>query len=324
MSNLQLPPPISIQAAEQGFEAGLFKANAGPSTYLFNNAFFLREGKLWMAARQTHLVGGRWSECMSDLMAFPVNSDMTVGPAESIYYPRRSPMENIEDPRVIPYGDGYLVSLCSWERSNRPENVQCQQVCCFMDQSLRIRSVWTPEYGKNSGRFGGNTGFEKNWIWWLDGEGQLCFTYMTQPHHVAITDGRKVVGNSTTDYDHRWLFGHIRGGTPPVQIGDEYVVAFHSSLPWKSVRGLGLRMKYFLSFLSFEPTYPYKVKRICRRPILSGTDQDPVIRESPAVVFPCGLVKVGDDLLVSLGSNDIAMGWARIPIRLVDGWMEPV
>lgn len=310
---VQMPPGVAKQAENLGFQAGIFKMPAHKGqTFLFNNAFFLVDRKLHMATRRTHLIGGSWHTCMSDCVVQTVDSDMNLGPAKDIAYPRRTPSENIEDPRVIPWGEGFLLSLCSWERGGT--HPKPQQILCYMDRTFTAKSIWTPSYGGNSGHFGGNSGTEKNWIWFLDGDGDLSFVYMTHPHIVCKTDTRVVDRSFKHDYSTQWRYGHIRGGTPPIPWGDdEFLCIFHSSIPWKTVPRLGLRMKYFMGAYTFRNKPPFHVTAITNEPILMGSDQDPTIPQSPAVVFPCGLVRDDEDLLVSFGINDVACGWARIP-----------
>jgi predicted GH43/DUF377 family glycosyl hydrolase len=324
-ASVQHPPSIAVQAAKAGFDASIFPMPPHKNqTFHFNNAFFVKDGKLWQAMRRTHLIGGHWHSCMSDCVVQPVHADMTVGKMEDVSYPRRSQNENVEDPRVIPWNDGFLVGLCSWERSSSP-NLKPQQVLAYMDQNFTVKSIWTPSFGGNSGKFGGNSGTEKNWIWFEDGDGDLSFIYMTHPHTVCKTDTRSITHTFNDEYHAPWRYGHIRGGTPPVHWGNnEYLCIFHSSLPWKTVPRLGLRMRYFMGAYTFQNKPPFKVTSMTHHPILMGSDQDITIPQSPAVVFPCGLVRVKDDLLISLGVNDVACAWARIDQNLLAGWLEKV
>jgi predicted GH43/DUF377 family glycosyl hydrolase len=314
---IQMPPGVARQAEQQGFQAGIFQAQPHTGhTFLFNNSFFMDKGRLRMAIRRTHLIGGSWHTCMSDLVIHEITKDMMIGPMVDSFYPARSPSENIEDARVIPWGDGFLLGMCSWERGK--PNPKPQQVLAYMDSDHVVRSIWTPKYGGNSGTFGGNTGTEKNWIWFQDGDGDLSFVYMTHPHRVVKTDTKQCLLESNHDYHTKWPYGHIRGGTPPIPWGDnEFLCFFHSSVPWKTIPKLGLRMKYFMGAYTFRQKPPHHVTAITEIPILIGSDQDPMIPQSPAVVFPQGLVRDGEDLLVSFGVNDVACGWARIPESLI-------
>lgn len=321
---VQMPPGVAKQAEQQGFKAGVFQMPPHKGqTFLFNNAFFLVDQKLHMATRRTHLIGGSWHTCMSDIVMQSVDKDMNLSNALDVYYPKRTPSENIEDPRVIPWGEGFLLSLCSWERGKATPKPQ--QILSYMDRTFTARSIWTPEYGGNSGKFGGNTGTEKNWIWFQDGDGELSFVYMTSPHIVCKTDTKRVTKDFRHDYTHGWNYGHIRGGTPPIPWGDnEFLCIFHSSLPWKTIPRLGLRMKYFMGAYTFRNKPPFHVTAITHQPILMGSDQDPIIPQSPAVVFPCGLVRDGEDLLCSFGINDVACGWARIPESWISSKLSKV
>jgi predicted GH43/DUF377 family glycosyl hydrolase len=324
-NSIQTPPGVVQQAATLGFQAGIFATTPHHgSTFLFNNAFFHKGDELMMATRRTHLIGGKWNTCMSDCVVQPVNEKMELGYSVDIMYPRRSSSENIEDPRVIPYGDGFLLSLCSWERGPA-QSIKPQQVLCYMDSSFKVHSIWTPSFGGNSGHFGGNSGTEKNWIWFVDGDGDLSFVYMTHPHTVCKTDTKTITNHFTHEYTANWRYGHIRGGTPPIPFGDDELLCFfHSSIPWKTVPGLGLRMRYFMGAYTFQNKPPFKVTSITEQPILMGSDQDPTIPQSPAVVFPVGLVRSGTDLLVSFGINDVACGWARIPESWISSKLSKV
>ena len=71
--------------------------------------------------------------------------------------------------------------------------------------------------------------------------------------------------------------------------------------------------RYFVGAMLMDPTIPFGMIGVSRKPILYGSEGP---REGfhfkPSVVFPCGAVVDGDSFILALGVNDSSCMLARI------------
>ena len=65
---------------------------------------------------------------------------------------------------------------------------------------------------------------------------------------------------------------------------------------------------------AFEAKPPFKITRMTKKPILSGSQEDPWQEGLPLVVFPCGAVLQSNKFLVTMGVNDYVSSWIEIPL----------
>lgn len=167
-------------------------------------------------------------------------------------------------------------------------------------------------------RYGNNNGFskEKNWVF-FEHEKKLMCIYATDPEHVVLEiEGERVVREHKSP-GPKWQWGHVRGGTPPVDLGDGRMLAiFHSSIPTEIPPHY---VRYYAAAYTFEKKAPFRILQISERPILAGSEEDghrvdPRYTEGwkPYVVFPCGLIADKNGWLMSLGINDWQCAIARL------------
>lgn len=167
---------------------------------------------------------------------------------------------------------------------------------------------------------------EKNWTPFVYknklGEEDIYFVYKFFPHRILkLTD--ELTGALEVAYEAddkaaalaRWEknWGLIRGGTPAIKIGDEYLSFFHSSF-----RSNGI-LYYIFGAITFESEPPFRVKRISSAPIFfKGIYDIPVTkrvwfypRKNMRVIFPSGVVQGREEgrecLYVVCGENDVAI-----------------
>jgi hypothetical protein len=119
--------------------------------------------------------------------------------------------------------------------------------------------------------------WEKNWQFFEDGSG-LKAVYYFSPHCV----GRRKTEGWAFPPAHgallKWPHGEVRGGTPPVRIGEEMFSFFHSSVNYRYVAG----------FYAFEAEWPHRVTRWPTAPCLLPKDNP---HSPPAsIIFPGGAV----------------------------------
>jgi hypothetical protein len=169
---------------------------------------------------------------------------------------------------------------------------------------------------------------EKNWppfeVTDEEGKSSLYFEYQITPRKLyAIEDPNtshfqdirlpKDIAYTHLPWVGKW--GTIRGGTPPLKIGDEYLSFFHSS--FKELNGM---YWYVMGAYTFNAKYPFKITRMSAAPILyRGIYETPIIHTadpSKRVCFPSGFViekrEDGDLIYLACGDNDCAINIVTI------------
>lgn len=269
-----------------------------------------------------HLITRRWlkdsaGNWHSSLVRWTLDEDMFPLTPEQIRFPNPKPGDQHEDPRVILHRGQFWLAHCVWRHSRLYR--AHQSFSCFDTNWNHIRTINAP-YGGNGYHVGQGSGHEKNWIWFNHND-RWHFVYSFQPHVVvALNDGLNMTEyRSTIAAPVPWLYGEIRGGTPPVRVGDEYWSFYHSSLAWN-----GRKKRYYMGAYAFSATAPFAITRMTREPIIAGSDQDSRIHGGPLVVFPCGAVLDDGQWTISMGLNDECAAWIQIPHKALEELVKPL
>lgn len=274
----------------------------------FNQAILEREGKDFLICRRatpnTSLASG-----FNDIVAFELNNNNPVY-MHPVQFKSTYKDQHFEDPRAVTIAGRVMISVTSFTtKGNSVTSYPHQLIGAVASDGWRINPCYDPIYGTNGGSCATCTGHEKNWLW-FEHDGVPMFVYSNYPHVVV-----EMPDYMTTSRIHKtevknpyWMHGEIRGGTPPVRIGDEYLSFFHSSLPW-----IGHKRRYHMGAYCFEAKPPFKITRSSLLPILSGSRNDPWVQGLPLVVFPCGSLLRNGEWLVTLGVNDCESAWIKIP-----------
>lgn len=284
------------------WESGQFNLTLTESICHFNCGL-VRDGNnaLWLLARKWDRSNSpAWHSSMN---AYKLDDNLNPVVHVELQSHKRDYSEQHEDPRVIWHNGQFWVSYCSWTRSGP---YSAKQVFASFDSSWTFQRTIRPQYGKNLLT---DTGIEKNWIW-FNHDGAWYFVYQFYPHIVVRMGNEMPVNEFKTDQKPKWDYGEIRGGTPPVRVGDEYISFFHSSLPWKN-----RQKRYYAGAYAFEAKAPFRITRMTSEPLLAGSDKDSRTLGGPPVIFPCGALLEKDKWLVSFGVNDETCGWIKIPTK---------
>lgn len=255
-------------------------------------------GQLWMLARKSARNSeGKWN---STLLACKLTDDLRITETIDVKIPRCK-FQQHEDPRVIWKNNRFYVTFCGWSRKPK---MAPKQLLAIFNANWQNEGLIQPQFANN---LSGSLGVEKNWALFGHG-GSFHFIYQFRPHIVVQMNGEIGLVQHLSDPKVSWNYGEVRGGTPPVQVGDEYITFFHSSLHWRN----GQR-RYYMGAYAFEAKAPFNVTRITKEPLLVGSENDTRIHGGPPVVFPCGALLENGEWLISFGVNDEACGWIRIP-----------
>ena len=225
-----------------------------------------------------------------------------------------TPMAAWEDPRMFWYNDRLY---CAYVFFRAGYTAQAQGLA-RLDKNFKVSNVWFLDYKYNRNAatidtvrtmdprgfmstVSGGSIFEKNWQFFQHDKA-LMFIYAANPHRVVAAD--LIHGTCKQEYvssvELPWAYGEIRGGTPPVDIGDRFLTFFHSSIQ----KSPNVKV-YYAGAYTFEKTPPFNPIEISKKPLLSG-DEDDTYRGlwNNVVVFPCGALKLDENWLVSYGHND--------------------
>lgn len=164
---------------------------------------------------------------------------------------------------------------------------------------------------------------EKNWVPFehrdKNGIPSLYFVYTFNPLEIIqftkSGDMKQAFRLSSSKFiakhwEERW--GQIRGGTPALLIGDEYLTFFHSSFT------RSLKKWYVFGALALENKPPFRIKKISKNPIIfRDCFTAPMLHyewyglSQYYVIFPSGFVvghKDGNEVFhVACGENDCAI-----------------
>lgn len=161
--------------------------------------------------------------------------------------------------------------------------------------TLQAEEVFYPHYeGRNF--------WEKNWGF-FEHEAQLYAVYSISPHVILKIDGDKAVPAYETPTLATWPTGELRGSTPPMRVDDEYWAFYHSSVA-RHLKGVPGHRVYDVGLYTFNPSPPFRVRRITLEPFLTADQSTRPAGQSKSVVFPCGAICRGKDIVLSAGVHD--------------------
>lgn len=136
---------------------------------------------------------------------------------------------------------------------------------------------------------------EKNWVP-FDYEGQLLLAYSLEPHQILyprLNTSETCDLISTSPSSTSWPWGELRGGTPALRCGEDYLAFFHSSIDIATDHSNGeVVPHYFMGAYTFEKEFPFSLTGISPQPIIGqnfyhGLNYEPYWHPV-RVVFPCG------------------------------------
>lgn len=301
------PDPRALEPSilrQTPYETGFFVFPKRYRTQYFNPSVVDWLGTRWLVTRRRRYAAhpGR-----NDITFWRLrNTDLL--DERAVRFLHRRADENWEDPRAIVHNNSLILSYCNFFTFGPWVGQGVARLNTYLQADATA-----PVYGANAARLIDNRGWEKNWIW-FEHDGRLHFVYSTRPHIVvACTDSFTPREDYHTPGITIWRYGLPRGGTPPVYVPSDnlYWSFFHSSLDLHPK--IAPRRRYYLGAYAFEATPPFRVRLHTRTPLLAGSEEDPRDLGAPLCVFPCGALLDSSTWFVTLGVNDCACAWMRIP-----------
>lgn len=283
-----------------------------PSPRHWNPGLLRYRDKLWLAYR-FHRAETPDARCGIAICEIDAKTAEPLGPSQMLRFADPGNAHH-EDSRLFMFRGEPHISYTDMQGYVPGVNYTCSMKYARLKLAGKKWSVvqeWRPIYGNN-------TGFskEKNWVF-FEHENELFCIYATDPNHVVLKmDGARVTQEFKTP-GPLWQWGHVRGGTPPVDLGDgRMLLVFHSSIPTEEPPHY---VRYYAGALTFENKPPFRVLQISETPVMSGSEEDGhrvdprfTAGWKPFVNFPGGLVPDGDGWLVAFGVNDWACGIGRL------------
>ncbi len=170
---------------------------------------------------------------------------------------------------------------------------------------------------------------EKNWVP-FDNNGSLLLAYSLHPHRIfkPILDTGRCEIHSESASKIKWDWGTLRGGTPALKDGDEYVAIFHSSKHLTTVQSKGDKMQhYFMGGYRFLSHPPFSITKMSPHPIVGSKFYDGPSYQTwqpLRVVYPGGILIDPDYLWIVYGKQDHEIWMAKLDKKAFYDSLVPV
>lgn len=219
-----------------------------------------------------------------------------------------------EDPRLCSLNGRLHLQFAglSWSTGG---SLNCSVMLARLYDDLTPEKIWEPKYVKR-------TSIEKNWGP-FEAEGSQWVVYSITPHKVLKLD--MLAGVATEAYESPgplpWSGGLLRGGAPPVRVGDVFYSWFHG---WKRT---GDFYTYSAGCYTFSAKPPFRPLRITPGPVWQpDTTLDHLnCPDDRSVIYPAGAVLTDrGQWLVSAGHQDSFVEIGEYDKDELDSLMVPV
>lgn len=159
---------------------------------------------------------------------------------------------------------------------------------------------------------------EKNWVPFIY-QDQLLLAYSLIPHLIFCPHLDKgsceTVAYSLSNCSWKW--GTLRGGTPGLQVDDQYLAFFHSSIKIPTLHSNGKIINhYFMGAYTFSPIYPFAITQISREPIIGkGFYSGPIYKPywgAVRCIYPGGFIFDEEFIWLAYGKQDHEVWIAKL------------
>lgn len=211
-----------------------------------------------------------------------------------------------DDPRLWWHAGALHCSFTGCEALPGGSGVLANMLYARLRPDLTTEAVFAPN-------FAGRAKWEKNWTFFSH-DGRLYAVYYVAPHHrILRIDGERCEQVYATPTPPIWAGGELRGGSPPLRLGDEYVCFLHASTV-EDRPGIPGHRRYVCPVYTFEAKPPFRVTGITPKPVWEVDETVRPYGLGYSVLFPCGAAVEGDSLVVSMGHHDHWIELRRISL----------
>jgi predicted GH43/DUF377 family glycosyl hydrolase len=171
---------------------------------------------------------------------------------------------------------------------------------------------------------------EKNWVP-FEYQEELLLAYSLSPHKIFCpifgTESCETIASTCTAV--HWNWGELRGGTPALRVGDEYLGFFHSQKHLTTDHSDGeSQYHYFMGAYTFSANPPFQITRFSPEPIWGknfyhGANYKPYWAPM-RVIFPCGYILDDPFIWVAYGRQDHECWIAKIDKSLLLSSLCPI
>jgi predicted GH43/DUF377 family glycosyl hydrolase len=266
----------------------------------FNASLFRYKGRLLMAYRTG------WSGARVHIA--DMSEDYVPGPSvtlEDLVVPGAEYGQ--EDPRLFVHRGRLHVGYIGVEIRDF-HGLRTNQLYAELTDDLRVAKVYRPDHPYRR-----PAEWEKNWVFFSHAD-QLYAVYKTMPHHVVRVDGERVTDVTVRSFRPPWSGGHMRGGAPPVLVGDTYYHWFHGRVD-------GPVNRYSIGVVTFDAAPPFAIRKMTPNPLMMAEMRTKPADQYAAVVFPCGAVLEDGVWRVSYGVHDRWTEIAEWDAAAVDAYL---
>jgi predicted GH43/DUF377 family glycosyl hydrolase len=151
---------------------------------------------------------------------------------------------------------------------------------------------------------------EKNWVP-FDYNGSLTLAYSLLPHRILTPlPGTSICQTiASSEGSINWPWGELRGGTPALKVGDQYLSFFHTVKTTATLQSNGKNIRhYFMGAYTFSLDPPFHITQISPEPIIGKgfyTGRSYIPYWGPLqVIFPCGFIYNDSYIWVTYGRQD--------------------
>ena len=247
-----------------------------------------------------------------------LNNDLTPDP--STYF--RFSFSNCADPRLVWTQDNKLLIIYSSTEEDATR-FECIRGCVIMDLNKSMDFIDGERFRVSPKEIGGR---QKNWMPFCH-DGQIYLISSVHSHIVYSLNLDTMVCEKLFETEWNkpkklWQKEFLRGNTNPVQLDDgNYLGTFHTAV-WSNKK-----CYYDNGCYLFEGKPPFKVLKCSSTTYLPAEAADePHFRNGDKIVctFPVGMVREGNQLLISYGDNDSCVKIMKTTVEEMLGLMVDV
>jgi len=119
----------------------------------------------------------------------------------------------------------------------------------------------------------------------------------------------------------QWESGRVGAGAPPIRVADGWLEIYHGNRRPKRPGDVG---RYEAAALLLDLQRPAHVLRQSNQPFLTPTEPFECAGFVPDVVFPTGIVRRGDSMLIYYGASDTNTGVVSVSLDEILSRMSPL